>query len=47
MSARYLLPVAAVLAEPVTPAVPATSREGVYARVAVAYARLRQRLPGR
>ena len=45
MSARNLLPVAAVLAEPVTPAVPPTTREGLYARAAVAYARIRRWRP--
>ncbi len=45
MSARNLLPVAASLAEPVAPAVPPTTREGLYARAAFLYARVRQHLP--
>ena len=47
MSARNLIPVAAVLAEPVTTAVPPTTREGIYARAALGYAWVRRRLPGR
>lgn len=46
MSARNLLPVAAALAEPVTPELPRTSKEGLLARVMVVYRRLR-RLLGR
>lgn len=45
MSARNLIPVAASLAEPVAPAVPPTSREGVYAWAAFLYAHARKRLP--
>ena len=37
MSARNLLPAAAALTEPVAPAVPPTAREGLLARVVVAY----------
>ena len=44
MSARNLLPVAAALAEPVAPKVPPTTREGLFARAALLYRRVRERL---
>jgi hypothetical protein len=43
MSARNLLPVAAALAEPVAPKVPATTTEGLLARAALLYRRARER----
>ncbi|QLD90583.1 hypothetical protein HWV07_16685 [Natronomonas salina] len=43
MSARNLIPVAAALAEPVAPKVPPTTREGLYARIALLYRRARAR----
>ena len=42
MSARNLLPAAAALTEPVAPAVPPTTREGLLARVVLAYGRVRR-----
>lgn len=44
MSARNLIPVAAALAEPVAPKVPPTTKEGLYARIALLYRRARDRL---
>lgn len=44
MSARNLIPVAAALAEPVAPKVPPTTKEGLYARIALLYRRVRERL---
>lgn len=43
MSARNLIPVAAALAEPVAPKVPPTTKEGLYARIALLYRRVRER----
>ena len=42
MSARNLLPTAAALAEPVAPAVPPTTREGLLARIVLAYGRIQR-----
>ena len=42
MSARNLLPTAAALAEQVAPAVPPTTREGLLARIILAYGRIRR-----
>jgi hypothetical protein len=47
MSARNLLPVAAALAEPVAPEVPPTTREGLFARVALLYRWVGERLSRR
>jgi hypothetical protein len=41
MSARNLLPVAAALAEPVAPQLPATTKAGLLARAAALYRRVR------
>lgn len=46
MSARNLLPVAAALAEPVAPVLPATSMEGLLARTALLYRRIRRWVRG-
>ena len=42
MSARNLLPTVAALAEQVAPAVPPMTREGLLARIVLAYGRARR-----